>query len=223
MSFPCTVCAPEAPKRPQKACQVNVRKGTCVKRVGYISCTSAVDPFTLIGQSENAVYTALNAMLAVNPAVIGYTGLLSNAEFADPQQLIELNADCQPAFITTGTRDITYKDYNGFDVDQSGGDLPYFEYDMYETLNQNGSNYVYFHVDCNNDLWLYYRSVNGSYLPLAASFYAVKSEERLSVGNSIICKQVINVTLSFIGDPINLGVKPLVNLNAATGLLANLL
>lgn len=222
MSYPCTSCAPDAPKRPQKACQVTTRKGTCVKRFGYISCSSAVDPFTLIGQSEGAVYTALNTMLAIDPAVIGYTGLLSSVEFADPQPLIENNADCLPGFITTGTRDITFMDYNGYDVDQSGVATPYFEYDMFETLNANGSNYVYFHVDCNNDLWLYYKSVNGTYLPLSSTFYAYKSEERLSVGNSVVCKQVIKGTISFIGDPINLAVKPLVNLNNATGLLVNL-
>lgn len=223
MSYPCDTCAPSAPKRPQKACQVNTRKGTCVKRFGYISCASAVDPFSLIGQSQGAVYTALNTMLALDPAVIGYTGLLSTVEFADPQQLIENNADCLPAFIATGSRDITFTDYNGYDVDQSGVALPYFEYDMFETLNQNGSNYVYFHVDCNNDLWLYYKSVNGDYLALGSTFYAYKTQEKLTAGNAVICKQAIKGTISFIGDPINLAVKPLVNLNDATGLLANLL
>lgn len=222
MSYPCTTCAPGAPKRPEQACLVSTRKGICVKRFGYISCSSAVDPFTLIGQSEGAIYTALNTMLAVDPQVIGYTGLVSEAVFAAPEQLIENNADCLPANITSGSRQITFNDYNGYDVDQSGSALPYFEYDLFETLNVNGSNYVYFHVDCNNDLWLYYKSVGGDYLPLPSTFYAFKDQERLTAGNSIICKQVIRATISFIGDPINLAVKPLVNLNNATGLLANL-
>lgn len=221
MSFPCTTCAPDAPKRPAQACRIVTRTGTCIKRFGYISCESTVDPFTLIGQDEAAVYTALNTMLGIDPPVIGYTGLV-NAEFGDPQQLIENNAKCLPAQISTGSRDITFRDYNTYDVDQSGNLAPFFELDIYNTLNENGSNYVFFHVDCNNDLWLYYKLVNGDYTQLGTTFYATKNNEELTAGNAIICKQVISGTISFIGDPINLAVKPLVNLNNATGLLANL-
>ena len=222
MSFPCNACGPAAPKKPEVACKVETRLGVCTKRFGYISCASAVDPFSLIGQDEAAVYSALNTMLAVYPNVIGYTGLLSGVEFVDPQSLVENTADCNPGTETVGARDITFNDYNGYDVDGSGTATPYWEYDMYDTLNKNGSNYVYFHVDCNNDLWLYYKEVNGEYYPLGSSFYAYKTMEKTTLGNSTVCKQVIRAKISFIGDPINLAVKPLVNLNNATGLLADL-
>jgi len=222
---PCTVCAPVAPKRPTISCRVNTRTGTCVKRIGYISCASAVDVFALVGQSESAVYTAFNAMLAVSPSVIGYTGLLMATEFVDPQLITEQTAECLPAFETPGTRDITFTDYNGYDVQTSGGTItnPYWEYDMYDTLNKNGSNYYFFHVDCNNDLWLYYKSVNGTIRPVATSFYAFKTNEKKQAGNNSICTQIIKGKISFIGDPINFSVKPLVNISNATGLLANLL
>jgi len=190
--------------------------------MGYISCASAVDPFSLIGQDQAAVYTALNTMLALDPQVIGYTGLLMATEFADPQSIVEQTAECLPAVETVGSRDITFSDYNAYDINDSQVSLPYWEYDMYDTLNKNGSNYYFFHVDCNNDLWLYYRDVDGDYLPLATSFYAYKTLEKTAAGNNSICKQVIRGKISFIGDPINMGVKPLVNLNDATGLLADL-
>lgn len=219
---PCTICAPDSPKRPLVSCKVTTRTGTCVKRIGYISCASLVDPFSLIGQSEDTIYTALNTMLALDPQVIGYTGLLMATEFVDPQTIVEQTAECLPAVETPGSRDITFKDYNGYDINESLVSLPYWEYDMYDTLNKNGSNYYFFYVDCNNDLWLFYRTVDGSYLPLATSFYAFKTQEKTQAGNNTICKQVINGKISFIGDPINLSVKPLVNISNATGLLADL-
>lgn len=219
---PCTICAPVAPKRPVSACKVVTRTGIGVKRFGFISCASLVDIFSLIGQSEATIYTALNTMLALDPEVIGYTGLLAATEFADPSTITEATADCLPAVESVGSRDITWNDFNGYDLNGSSVVTNYWEFDMYDTLNTNGSNYYYFYVDCNNDLWLFYRTVNGNYLPLAVSFYSYRAQEKTQAGNSTIVRQVIRAKLSFIGDPINMGVKPLVNLNNATGLLAEL-
>lgn len=223
MSFYCPQCGPEDPKTPPQPCLVEPRRGNGIRRFGYVSCKSLTDVFLLVGQSEVAIYAALNAMLAESPAIIGYTGLLGAVELPDPQSLVENLSDCDPASEIVGARDITFNDYNGYDTNSSGTVSPYWEYDMYNTLNKNASNYAFFHVDCNKDLWLYYKKVGSTYVKLPSSFYGYKTTEKVTLNNQTLFKQVIKGKLSFIGDPMGFDVKPLVNLANATGLLANLL
>lgn len=216
----CTVGTPLRP--PQLDCNtITPRKGICIKRFGYISCKASLDVFALVGQDQAAVYTALNTI--IGEGNMGWTGLLAAGEWADPQSQVESNAECLAAIETVATRDLTFSDYNGYDTDESGNASVYFEYDMYDLLNNNAANYFLWVIDCNNDFWLFYKSVSGVISAIPGSIYAYKTSEKTQVGNTTVCKQVIKAKVSFIGDAIGFKVKPLVNVTEATGALAELL
>ena len=209
-------------------CTITPRRGQCIKRVGWVSCNTALQITT--GLNPDTVTAATNTLLIANlntnitNFTMGWTGHLSKVEWSEPEKNDEFLSDCSPKVVDYAGRTLTFEDLNGFETIRTSATLTparnYSEYDFYANFQQYASQRNFFYVDCNNDLWLLYRNralntVAVTFLNATVSSY--RAIEMKEVGSTKVCTQVIKTVINFDRDPLNFSVKPLGNIGLATG------
>lgn len=142
---------------------------------------------------EEAIAAALEDLLAAG--TIGATGKLKNFQFGDPATADQSFNDCDVPEPIYTQRDLTFEDYNKFDVTPGDIASPYFDRTFWKQLIAAGQKWNFGYTTCDGKMYLL-TDADGVFHDGKITVF--KSEDR-STANKIY--EVKKGTIRFLGDP----------------------
>lgn len=182
------------------SCEKTYRKSN-IRSIGFYKCDTAL-PVPLNATNLAALYTA---------GGIVFSNELVNVQIGEPTYEERKLSDCRPAYEELVEREITFEDRIKVEV---GGATPnlFLDYDFWQDKKQHQAQLNYVFVMCNGDL---VAPVDENGFGLPAVFKMHLGFEALSRGGAIEFK---SGSLKFLGDPLSMNYKPLINLNTVAAL-----
>lgn len=187
----------------QASCEMTYRKIN-IRSIGFYKCDAALpSPLTA---------TALADLYAAGGIV--FSNELVNVQVGEPTYEERKLSDCRPAYEELVEREISFEDRIKVEIQADAGATPpvlenlFLDYDFWQDKIDHQANLNYVFVMCNGDVVAPVDS-NGNGLP--ATFRMNLSYESLSRGGAIEFKAG---SLKFLGDPLAMKYKPVINLNA---------
>lgn len=179
----------------QASCEMTYRKIN-IRSIGFYKCDTAL-PSPLTATALADLYTA---------GGIVFSNELVNVQFGEPTYEERKLSDCRPAFEELVEREITFEDRIKVEITGATPNL-FLDYDFWQDKIEHQANLSYVFVMCNGDL---VAPVDDNGFGLQATFRMNLSYEVLSRGGAIEFKAG---SLKFLGDPLAMKYKPVINLN----------
>ena len=179
----------------QASCEMTYRKIN-IRSIGFYKCDTALpSPMTAVALA--ALYTA---------GAIVFSNELVNVQVGEPTYEERKLSDCRPAYEELVEREITFEDRIKVEITTPTPNV-FLDYDFWQDKIEHQAQLNYVFVMCNGDL---VAPVDENGFGLPATFRMNLSYESLSRGGAIEFKAG---SLKFLGDPLAMKYKPVINLN----------